>query len=298
MPVEEPPDGVFDLALGKKRDAIDARSEDLERKSPDPSLDPPGRRLDRGETRDGRAFFEGEREPGGSFVLATDDRRRGIVLPGEEREPPGEPAAPDGKQERLRLGKGLEDFPGDRSPVGGHHVDVVERGEEAFALAGRDLDGPVLGLVVARELGDPDLRPPRADAGELGRVDRARDADGRRNAAAAGGFRDRLAVVAGRTGDDAARAVGSGEALDLERSAANLEGPGPLEALELQPDGRARAFRELRSVEERRRKDPAAEEIRGRFDQRKRELGYGRAPAGAIGSGVGLWIGGIVRRYA
>lgn len=298
MPVEEPADGIFDLALREQRHTIDARSEDFERKSPDASFDPPGRSLDRGEPRHGRTSLEGEREPGRAFVLASDDRRRGIVLPGEVREAAGESAAPDGKQERFRLGEVLEDFRGDRSAVGGHHVDVVEGGQETFALAGRDLDGPVLGLVVARELGDPDLRPAGADAGELGRVDRAGDADGRRDAATPRGFRDRLAVVSGRAGDDAARAVGSGETLDLERRAADLEGPRSLKALELQPDRDPRALRELRRVEQGRGKNPAAEEIRGRGDQRKRELGYGRAPAGAIGSGVGLWIGGIVRRYA
>jgi hypothetical protein len=94
-------------------------------------------------------------------------------------------------------------------------------------------------------------------------------------------------VIARRARHDAAPAIRRGEPGDLEDRAADLEGAGFLQELELQADGNTGGLGELGGFLEAGPENAAAESLRGRVDQRKGKAGYGFCPAGAGGGGVG-----------
>src|SRR5690606_18341395 len=87
---------------------------------------------------------------------------------------------------------------------------------------------------------------------------------------------DRLRVVAGAHGDDAAPPLVGGEREELVERAALLEGGGELQVLELEEDLRAREARERAAVDERRRFDGPGDAPRRRLHVGER---YGKRRA-------------------
>ena len=125
------------------------------------------------------------------------------------RDPGGEPAAADRKQERRRVGHLLDELEPDRA-LARDHERVLERVHERRA-----------GLLCARGRGRHRIVEHRAGEHRLGavalrRLDLGhrrvlRHEDGRRDAELARGQRDRLPVVAGARGDHARGALGVAE---------------------------------------------------------------------------------------
>ena len=149
-----------------------------------------------------------------------------------DRDARGQPAAADRHDQLREVGHVLEQLEAERA-LAGHDVRVVERMHERQPALARALVRGGEALVQRRAA---DVHDRALAAGGLGLGDRrvGGDEDLAQHAARGRGRRESLGVVAGRRGDDAARAALLAQRGELGRRAAHLERARELEVLGLE----------------------------------------------------------------
>ena len=144
------------------------------------------------------------------------------------------PAAADRHDDAVEVRLVLKHFEADRALSGDDLVVVIGVDEDESLFLDHGLGGDLaVGQRFARQ---DDLRAMRPRALDLGRRRRLRHHDGRRDAEPLGVIGDRLGMIAGRHGDDAARPFRRGQTRHLVIGAAVLEGTGDLQILEFDVD--------------------------------------------------------------
>ena len=174
----------------------------------------------------------GDREP--RLCLHSDDPHARPHRAQRERDPSREPTPADRQHECADVGKLVRQLEADRS-LPGDHAQVFERMHEggAGALGEGESVGERLLEALAGEL---DLRAVRTGRFDLRHRRVLWDEDRRRTAGRSRRPGDRLAVIAGACRNDPNAPFVGPEGRDRVVGAPDLERPGPLQVLGLQPD--------------------------------------------------------------
>ena len=196
-----------------------------------------------------------------------------------DRDAAGQPAAADRDDDRARSGDVLEQLEAER-PLPGDDVGVVERVHERHAgLARRARAAAATHRRPTRRRDHVAPSAARASTLAIGASRGMKTSHG--TPRTRGGERQRLGVVAGAAGDDAARARVA-ERGELAQRAADLEGAGALQVLRLEHDRRRpRARRSSRTTGPacgaRRRAPPHERRRRPRAETVRVHAAYGTA---------------------
>ena len=184
------------------------------------------------------------RERAGTRRLDADEPDRRVRLGDREGRTGEQAAAAHGHHDRVKIGAVQEHLPGDRALTG----------DDGRIIEGMDVDCATLRGEVARRREclvvagacDDHLRARALDRGQLGERHAAREDDARGDAERSGTDRDTQSVVASGRGDHAAPALRRIEHEEPRERAAQLEGAGALQVLELEVDLAAGERREIR----------------------------------------------------